>query len=133
MKSLEKHLLDDVFDLAFASSVTVGGGEDSRLVFYQEWFEAGGVATQHGRDQFRVGSFHSGGIWHSCRRRESGKPPRERSGFPVNPNQSVTKILSAASRRLLPARGSNCRPDRRGLEGAFGFVSYFALRSRSVV
>src|SRR6266542_3818892 len=133
MKRLEKHFLDDVFDFTFAAGVASGGGEDARLVLFQERLETGGVTSQHSHDQFRVGSFHSGGIWHSCRRRESGKPPRERSGFPVNPNQSVTKILSAASRRLLPARGSNCRPDRRGLEGAFGFVSYFALRSRSVV
>src|SRR5206468_222645 len=134
MKSLKKHFLDDVFDFAFASSVTAGGGEDSRLVLYQEWLEAGGVATQRSRDQFRVGSFHSGGIWHSCRRRESGKPPRERSGFPVNPNQSLPKIPGP-----LPAEGSsqsggsNCRCDQRGLHGAIGFCLLFPLRSRFVV
>src|SRR6185503_9059393 len=89
MKRLEKHFLDDVFHFTFAAGVAAGGGEDARLVLFQQWLETGGVATEHCRNQFRVGLFHSGGIWHSCRRRESGKPPRERSGFPVNPNQPL--------------------------------------------
>src|SRR6266516_578708 len=99
MKRLEKDFLDNVFDFAFASSVTAGGGEDTRLVLLQQRLETGGVATQHSRNQFRVRSFHSGGIWHSCRRHESGKPPRERGGFPVNPNQTVPESLG-----LPPAR-----------------------------
>src|SRR2546428_13004307 len=101
MKRLKKHFLDDVFHFTFASSVAAGGGEDARLVLFEQRLEAGGVATQHSRDQLRVSSFHNGGIWHSCRRRESGKPPRERSGFPVNPNQPLRESF-----RPLPAKGS---------------------------
>src|SRR6266568_1540713 len=101
MKRLEKHFLDNVFDFAFASGVAAGGGEDTRLVLLQQRLETGGVATQHSRNQFRVRSFHSGGIWHSCRRHESGKPPRERGGFPVNPNQTVPESLG-----LPPAKGA---------------------------
>src|SRR5205814_1307029 len=100
MKHLEKHFLNDVFDFTFAAGVAAGSGEDARLVLFQQRLEAGGVTTPHSRDQFRVGSFHSGGIWHSCRRRESGKPPRERGGFPVNPNQSVPKSLGRCQPRL---------------------------------
>src|SRR5262249_40823777 len=92
MKRLEEDFLDDVFDLTFATGVAAGGGEDAWLVLFQQRLEAGGVATQHSRNQLRVGQFHSGGIWHSCRRRESGKPPRERGGFPVNPNQPYPKV-----------------------------------------
>src|SRR5262245_398704 len=107
MKRLEEDFLDNVFHFAFPSRVTTGGGEDARLVFFQQGLETGGVATQHGRNQFRVGSFHSDGIWHRCRKRESGKPPRERGGFPVNPNQPVPESFG-----LPPAEVSCLSADR---------------------
>src|SRR2546426_4563157 len=133
MKRLEKHFLDNVFDFAFASSVAAGGREDTRLVLLQQRLKTGGVATQHSRNQFRVRSFHSGGIWHSCRRHESGKPPRERGGFPVNPNQTVPESLE-----LLPAEGVSHRtgagaaPERpTRMLSSFGLSSFGPLVVRS--
>ena len=133
MKRLEKHFLDDVFDFTFAAGVAAGGGEDTRLVLFQQRLEAGGVSTQHSRDQFRGGSFHSGGMWHSCRGRESGKPPRERGGFPVNPNQTVPESLE-----LLPAEGVSHRtgagaaPERpTRMLSSFGLSSFGPIVVRS--
>src|SRR6185503_4047663 len=118
MERLEKDFLNDVFDFTFAAGVAAGGGEDARLVLFQQRLEAGGVTTEHSRDQFRVSSFHSGGIWHSYRRRESGKPPRERGGFPVNPNQPLPESFwpLPVEDSCLSA-GCGCRCDQRGRQG----------------
>ena len=78
LKRFEEDLLDDVLDFAFTARVTTRRGEDARLIFFHERLKAGGLAVQHRRNQLRIGPFHSRGICHNCRGRQSGKPPRER-------------------------------------------------------
>ena len=85
LKRLKENFLDNVLDFAFAAGVTAGGGEDARLIFLHQRLKAGSVAVEHGCNQLRIGASHSHGIWHNCPGRESGKPPRERGGLPVNP------------------------------------------------
>ena len=58
VKRLEPDFLRDVLDLAFAAGITARGGEDARRIFLDERLEAGGVAFQHRRNQFRFSPFH---------------------------------------------------------------------------
>src|SRR5690349_10893269 len=54
----EPHLLDDVLDLTFAPGITAGSSKDAGRIFLDQRLEAGGVAFQHRRYEFRFGPFH---------------------------------------------------------------------------